>query len=359
MWIPFIFLRKCLKSLGNFLVKNRVLISLYFIALIFSFLINFAIDILVYDNEILSKVGFYFYTNIPVQVSMTLAFLFSVIYFNGAYWKNKFKLRILLEVLTILFITFLIMLFLALYVSEYHNPIELFKNFRSIFSQKYFYTTCIESLIIVLFLEIAYMFIKTQKDELKYEKMKYDNERFKYNQLKSQINPHFLFNSFNVLNEMLYVEKPEKSSEYVCALSEFYRYVLASQEHDTVLLKDELEFIDHFIEVLTIRYSNNLILVTNVNETDLEKKVVPMTLQILIENAVKHNIISKKSVLIVNITSDNGYLIVSNIKRLRKDKVYSTGIGLNNLIETYKLFSEKRVLIINDDINFIVKVPLI
>lgn len=343
----------------HFLRQKKTIIVLYLTTLLFSFLINFVIDVLVYDDEILSDIGFYLLTNIPVQVLITLSFLLIVIHFNNEKWETKIKTRLLLEALSILLITALLMFSLALFVSKYHNPIELINNFSSIFSKKYFYTTCIESLIILLFLEISYMLIQNQRRELKYEKIKYDNEKFKYNQLKSQINPHFLFNSLNVLNEMLYLDEPEKSSEYVCALSEFYRYVLTIQENDFVSLEEELRFINHFISILSIRYSNNLLLKIDIKCNDLNRNIIPMTIQILIENAVKHNIISKKHNLEINIESDGTYLIVSNNKNKRIDHVYSTGIGINNLNKTYQIFSKTDVQIIDNIDKFTVKIPLL
>jgi len=327
-------------------------VSLYIYAYTLSLLVSIFIDYISFNQELNGVAVFsYFVANSASFFLLTFINLFIVRFFNRKYKKRENIRRIVFELLAAIIAVNL--------VSQIINNIEVFGTFSAFLPLEYIIINSVENIIIITLLELVYAFIKNKEDNIRIQKLQIENEKFKYNQLKNQINPHFLFNSFNVLNEMLYIEKPEKSSEYVSSLSDFYRYVLANQEHETVLLKEELDFIEHYISILTIRYSHNLIVDISVIDSDLEKRVIPMTLQILIENTVKHNIISNEEQLKVNIESDGDFIIVSNKISLRMDKIDSTGIGLNNLIESYKLFSNKKVEIINDNSNFIVKVPLI
>lgn len=345
-----------MKEVLKIITWKKILI-IYIIISIFSLSINFFIDIFLgYDTYFKGDFMYYMKINIPLVFLTVFSNFIFVLYLKISMIEKKLFVKFFLELIfAFIFNFFQILFFQTFFKNEYY----IITQIVDLFHCKLIYTNTIENFVSILFTEIFLSSVITENEKIKYERIRSDNERYKYNQLKSQINPHFLFNSFNVLNEMLYIEKPERSSEYVSSLSDFYRYVLANQEHETVLLKEELDFIEHYISILTIRYSNNLIVDISVLDSDLEKKVIPMTLQILIENAVKHNIISNEEQLKVNIESDGDYIIVSNKVNLRMDKIDSTGIGLNNLIESYKLFSGKRVEIINENINFIVKVPLI
>lgn len=360
MFVYSILLKKTIKmNLINLYKRNKTYVLYFFSAFIFSYIINFAIDVIFYGD--IGKQGIlkYFLYNIPAQIVTLIIYTYIIKFFNNNYWRNKIHYKIMIYIPLSFMIANIGIVILLLLFANYKGAYGFYLIMRQSYIDGYVFSISIEILILLFFLEISYLNIINKNKELENQRIILENERYKYNQLKNQINPHFLFNSFNVLNEMLYIEKPEKSSEYVSALSDFYRYVLANQEHETVLLREELDFIEHYISILTIRYSNNLIVDISVKDSDLEKRVVPMTMQILIENAAKHNIISNDQQLKINIESDEDYIIVSNKINLRMDKIDSTGIGLNNLIETYRLFSNKKVEIINDNSNFIVKVPLI
>lgn len=342
-------------KLKKYTIDWKNFVITYFVALAFTYAINFTIDFNIYSNYFAQRPNIYFRINIPIS-TLTIFIVVSYVFIINKLFdlKKRISKRILID-----FIFAITLMFIQIVLSELFLHVKVYNQIIFLIKNNFIYTNFIEIFLAILFTEFIYYVFKKKEEEIEVKRLIAENEKYKYNQLKSQINPHFLFNSFNVLNEMLYIEKPEKSSEYVSSLSDFYRYVLANQEYETVLLKDELDFIEHYISILTIRYSNNLIVDISVIDSDLEKRVVPMTLQILIENAAKHNIISSEEQLRVNIESDGDYIIVSNKVNLRMDKVDSTGIGLHNLVESYKLFNNKRVEIINDDSNFIVKVPLI
>jgi LytS/YehU family sensor histidine kinase len=186
-----------------------------------------------------------------------------------------------------------------------------------------------------------------------------EREKFKYNQLKNQLNPHFLFNSLNTLSAMVYTKTPDESVDYIEKLSDFYRYVLVNEGKNLISLNEEIEIINKYGDILKTRFQDGFVLNITLNEEDLNKKILFMSLQLLVENAVKHNIASKEKPLTVNIYSENNVIVVSNNKVIRTDNVISTGIGLDNLNERYKIVDNKEIKIIDEKEKFSVKIPMI
>lgn len=209
--------------------------------------------------------------------------------------------------------------------------------------------------IIVLLIEIFFYNQWRIDAENKMAIMEKEKIQYQYETLKSQINPHFLFNSLNVLSSLAY-ENPEKANLFAKKMSSVYRYLLLTNEHPTVTLKEELAFLDSYIFLEKIRFENNLLIELN-NSTDGHRKVIPVSLQLLLENAVKHNITSSTQPLIVHIEISEDGITVSNNLQLRKT-VDSGGVGLKNLEKQYALYN-KTIHIIKTDSEFIVKTPFL
>lgn len=258
-------------------------------------------------------------------------------------------LRFFLETLLAIIISNIILyLFQYIFVVkiELHQYIMLLKNSNA------FFTNSAEDIFTILFIETIYMHYQRIETDL-------EREKFKYNQLKNQLNPHFLFNSLNTLSAMVYTKTPDESVEYIDKLSDFYRYVLVNEGKNLIPLKEEIEIINKYGDILKTRFQDGFVLNINLNEEDLNKKILFMSLQLLVENAVKHNIASKEKPLTVNIYSENNFIVVSNNKVIRTDNVISTGIGLENLNERYKIVDNKEIKIINNNDKFTVKIPMI
>lgn len=189
-------------------------------------------------------------------------------------------------------------------------------------------------------------------------KLQNDNVKMQYQQLKSQINPHFLFNSLNVLVSLINRDA-DKATDYTKKLSDIYRYVLSYDLQETISVKEELDFIKNYTEILKIRFGDGLNVAYDLRDEDLNKKIPPMALQVLVENAVKHNAVAPSNPLLINMYSDNKNIIVSNniIPRMRVTS--SLGIGLNNLREKYMLISDKAVSVDRRYHEFIVRLPLL
>ncbi|MEZ4906856.1 MAG: histidine kinase [Saprospiraceae bacterium] len=174
--------------------------------------------------------------------------------------------------------------------------------------------------------------------------------------LKSQINPHFLFNSLNTLTT--YVDDNKVAVEYIQTLSEFLRYSLEDKNMGNKTLKEEIEIVEKYIKLQKYRYENSLQLKINIAEEMYSKTLPALAVLTLVENAVKHNVISNSKPLTIDIlTEDNKYIVIENNLQIRQN-VNSTHQGLKNLINRYSFISEKEIIISETNDKFVVKLPL-
>lgn len=177
--------------------------------------------------------------------------------------------------------------------------------------------------------------------------------------LKTQVNPHFLFNSLSILSSLVHVNA-DLSEQFIHQLSRSYRYILEQKDQTLVTLRTELEFIHSYAFLLKIRFEHKFDLKVNLSEAALDTyKIAPLTLQLLIENAVKHNRMSVQEPLVVSVYMEGDTLIVCNPLRLRPQRENSTGTGLNNIINRYRLLTDCSVWAGECEDRFMVKVPLI
>jgi len=177
--------------------------------------------------------------------------------------------------------------------------------------------------------------------------------------LKTQVNPHFLFNSLSILSSLVRVN-PDLSEQFIEQLARSYRYILEQKDQPVVTLRTELEFIRSYAFLLKIRFENKFDLRINLNEDLLDKyKVAPLTLQLLVENAVKHNRMSVQEPLVVEVLMQDNFLVVKNQLRIRPQREASTGTGLHNIINRYALLTDRPVKAGECEDEFIVRVPLL
>lgn len=190
------------------------------------------------------------------------------------------------------------------------------------------------------------------------EKFKRLSAESKYSALLSQINPHFLFNSMNVLASLI-PESPERSVEFVGRFSKIYRYVLEVKDKVVCEISEELDFLESYCYLQKIRYGENLIIEKEISSECLDCFLPPLSLQLLVENAIKHNEVSKANPLKVSIKSNGEYMVVTNSLRLKFSKEDSSGIGLNNLKERYSHLTELKPEFYIKNNDYIAKIPLI
>ncbi|MFN8256131.1 MAG: histidine kinase [Bacteroidales bacterium] len=197
-----------------------------------------------------------------------------------------------------------------------------------------------------------------KKAAVEAEKFKRQSIESQYTTLVNQINPHFLFNSLNALASLI-PQSPEKAVEFVNKFSKIYRYVLDARDKIVCEIKDELDFADSYCFLQKIRFGDNLIIEKQISSDCLNKFLPPLSIQLLIENAIKHNEISRANPLKIKIYNTNDFLFVENNLSPKDVKSESTGIGLNNLIERYKhLCNSEPTFNIENEI-YIAKLPVI
>lgn len=195
--------------------------------------------------------------------------------------------------------------------------------------------------------------LEIQAAQLEKEKMD-----LQYHQLRNQVNPHYLFNTLTSLDGLIHTN-PELASEFVRHMSKVYRYVLQHKESEVVSLYEELEFIQHYIRLLHIRYAEGLQIRTCISDEAKDKGVVMVTLQMLIDNAVKHNIVQAGEQLCIDIYDEADCLVVRNNKQLRKQIETSNGQGLKQLKQLYTFLTNKQLVIEDTADTYIIKIPLL
>lgn len=207
---------------------------------------------------------------------------------------------------------------------------------------------------------LLYWYITYREKELKkLQQLQQEKIQFQFQVLGSQVNPHFLFNSFNTLISAI-EDNPKSAVEYVEQLSEFFRNIVNYRDKDIITLAEELDILNTYCFLQQKRYGNSLQL--NIKISDAEKKqwqVPPLTLQLLMENAVKHNAVSKETVLVIDVFTENGCLVIRNNINAKITRQSGTGMGLQNIINRYRLLSKQAVQITHNTDYFTVLLPAI
>lgn len=257
-------------------------------------------------------------------------------------------------------------------ISSIHNTIAVFiiytllcyyyagKNFNFFDNlEKIIINSTIISLISFFVWTIMYLrkFFRGYKDYiLKEEQYKRDIAVYQYEMLKNQVNPHFLFNSLNVLTSLVETD-PDAATKFIRKLAEVYRYVLDIKDKELVPLSEELRLTEAYVFMQKNRFGENLLVNNRVNPEN--KKIVPLALQMLIENAVKHNVVSNDKPLTIDIFEDNGYLVCENTLQKKSTLPDSNTIGLNNIRERYVFLTQNPMEFGEKEGKFVVKLPLV
>ncbi len=211
--------------------------------------------------------------------------------------------------------------------------------------------------VILIFVSSIIRLQKARHDKiLENAELEQQNLQKELSALKNQVNPHFLFNSLNSLSAL--VRENEKASSFVKNLSFLYRYILQSGAMDLVTVDEELRFLKSYLDLIKVRYGHKIKHTIKIEESVGTRQIPPLAVQLLVENAVKHNEISEKHPLEIKLYSTKSSLIVENKIRPRKSFVQSNGIGLYNLTKRYKLLMGKSISIRQKEGNFCVELPI-
>ncbi|GMQ29093.1 sensor histidine kinase [Algoriphagus confluentis] len=320
---------------------------------------------------IVAFVSSYFIEGHDLAYSSPLhAYLVSLIY-TAVYWNGAvfifFKLRKVFPhipqtgkrlILTLLSLT----LFIS--ISSVIMKSLLEPNFQQeILSWKDYFQSMpfsfVISLIIGTFYEASYYFQNWKQSFVQNQQLKSEHLRSQFEVLQNQMSPHFLFNSLNTLTTLI-AENQEMAIEFTQNLSEVYRYILKQKDRELVSLQEELDFAQSYLSLLEIRYPNSLTVKVEIDEKSKSYFIPPLTLQMLIENAIKHNSLSKMKPLLLEIYSQSsGTLVIKNNLQPKKTLERSTQTGLENIRKRYELLGCDPIDIIQTAHNFMVAVPII
>ena len=218
------------------------------------------------------------------------------------------------------------------------------------------------SIIITFFVTLsvhAIAFYKAyNENKVKEQKIIAGTANAKFESLKNQIDPHFLFNSLNVLSSLI-EENPENAQRFTTSLSKIYRYVLEQKDKELVSVEEELAFAKTYMNLLKMRFENSLFYEMPTTAISAEAKVVPLSLQLLLENTVKHNVVSEQRPLHIRIFVQGDYLAVQNDYQKKEVLQERQGVGLQNIINRYGIITNRKVLIAQNEQTFTVKIPIL
>lgn len=237
----------------------------------------------------------------------------------------------------------------------------IIRHFSSTIFSGEFLLGSVAMMAAILIYSVIYMVVYaiTARRNAEKEKDRADLAKFQYLNLKQQVNPHFLFNSLNILDALVTDGKDEEASTYIHKLAGIYRYMLKNENETTVSLRDEMTYVGMYSDLLKVRFQEGLVIETTIPEDDMAKSVIPCSVQLLVENATKHNAVSPENPLKVSIVSDGETLTVSNNLIPRITPSQSSGLGLNYIREQYDSRSPKGVQITKTEDNYTVKLPLL
>ncbi|MDO5975636.1 sensor histidine kinase [Flavivirga jejuensis] len=276
-------------------------------------------------------------------------FMFLVIRFK----YNKRVVVVLAYLINILLLPLLFYVLLrpfAFDLSKYFPSFSLVFYIRSVIMEGSYF------LFITLTIHSYFIFKENKKQKQNLKQIGV-TASLKYRQLKAQLSPHFLFNNISVLTGLI-EEDQERAIQFSEKLSHVYRYFLNQENQDLVLLKDELVFAKEYLELLQVRFENAMTF-TDRTEDFSEYYILPMALQQVFENVIKHNEISMESYICIEMVIEGDYLVVKNNKNPKEDVGKGKQTGLKNIINRYAFFTDEKVMIINDEQYYTIKLPLL
>ena len=257
-----------------------------------------------------------------------------------------------------LFVIFLLRIFISVVIGN-----QLLFDFLKQETPSDYIVASIFTFIILLIVHFVYLYKWYQENKLKEQKIIAGTANAKFESLKNQIDPHFLFNSLNVLSSLI-EENPENAQRFTTSLSKIYRYVLEQKDKELVTVQEELAFAKTYMNLLKMRFENSITFEMPEDQIAsklamTEAKVVTLSLQLLLENTIKHNIVSEKKPFHIKIFVKDNYLVVQNDLQKKEVLQDRRGVGLQNIVSRYGILSNRKVLIQETEHIFAVHLPIL
>ena len=275
------------------------------------------------------------------------------IFVNERFSKKRIFIGFVSSFFLSLFVIFLLRLFIITIIEN-----KLFSVFIANESASDYIVASICTFFILLIVHFVYLYKGYQENKVKQQKIIAGTANAKFESLKNQIDPHFLFNSLNVLSSLI-EENPENAQRFTTSLSKIYRYVLEQKDKELVSLEEELAFAKTYMNLLKMRFENSLFYELPTTILNPDAKVVPLSLQLLLENTVKHNVVSEQKPLYIRIFIEGDYLAIQNDYQRKEVLQDRKGVGLQNIINRYGIITNRKVLIEQNEQTFTVKIPVL
>ena len=300
------------------------------------------------------------------NVSITMLYGYSLYYANAfvfiqldrIFKENRFDKRRIFTGFILSFIISLLTIFLMRIVEEVVIEKKSFQEFLMRETASNYLVAIIVTLIVTLAIHAFYFYKAFQENKVKEQKIIAGTASAKFESLKNQIDPHFLFNSLNVLSSLI-EENPENAQKFTTSLSKIYRYVLEQKDKELVTVAEELAFAKTYMNLLKMRFEDSITYEIPEDFNDEDAKVVPLSLQLLLENTIKHNIVSEKKPLHIKISIKNNELIVENNKQIKEVLQDRKGVGLQNIVSRYAILTKRNVLVEDTEVYFRIKLPIL
>ncbi|MBD0833137.1 2TM domain-containing protein [Aestuariibaculum sediminum] len=335
-------------------IKN--IIITFFIGCAIFFVGNYIEDGLQFSNRNEVILDFAFYQLYAFVIGYSNMFFFG--YLEKRNWKKTDSIkRILVGIVGSVVVTVLDLFVLRASISVvvYGNSFNQFLTHERF---SYYGFGLIITLIIVVIFHLIYFYNRYQQNRIKEQKVIAGTASAKFDALKNQLDPHFLFNSLNVLTSLI-DENPENAQKFTTALSKIYRYVLEQKNKELVSVDEELNFARTYMSLLKMRFEDSIVFKIPQQASNPDFKVVPLSLQLLLENAVKHNMVTVNKPLHINIFEDENYLVVENNLQPKQIVKKSSGVGLSNIMQRYKLLTNRKLNINQEANRFAVAIPML
>jgi len=338
----------------NLYKELRVAIILVVIIFIVTVCIQFFISGSLTWSVIIEQVGYNIYYGIPLCLINSR--LFDTLN-RMLPWDTRPKHRALAGIIGSISITMLSLVILnfILWTLIMGNDMSVLWLERN---RGFYVIGLLITVLISLAMHAIGFFYEIQREKVVTQKLRQENLASELNALRAHIDPHFLFNSFNVLSGLIDEDK-EKAQNFLSGLSKIYRYILEQRNENTSTIRDELDFATKYLDLQRTRFENSIILKTDIDPESQQKKVPSLSLQLLLENAIKHNGFDAKNPLTVEISTDENHLTISNNCKYRSHVNASNKMGLQNIKDRYKLMSDKEIEIRAEENTFTVQLPLI
>ena len=339
-----------MKELFNYI---RVSVIIAICVYLVDFLIGYNATILTWGEQ-LKNLSIHFLFSFPI----TLVISEYNNYLSKIYpWETATKKRlwiggignIVLAMITIAIVRFIMKVFLFdISVETYFSTEKL----------NYYIGSLLITIFITILFHAFYFFKELQKQQITEQKIIAGTASAKFNALKNQLDPHFLFNSLNVLTSLI-EENPKMAQKFTTSLSKVYRYVLEQKDKELVTVDEELKFARTYMTLIKLRFEDSIIFDIPDKATNPEARVVPLSLQILLENTVKHNVVTPKRPLHIKIYEKDNFLIVENNLQHKGILQKSTGVGLGNVQQRYALLTKRKFSVYKTEEVFIAELPML